>query len=88
MVPTPERLKLFDMTSPIKWDDYRIMVIFPEEMERWTEVAKPFDNTVILKLSFFYFNFTKRPFTDILKLELFNVYYIFFKISLHTLFLF
>ena len=49
MTPSPERLKKFDLTSPIMYNDYKIMVKWPEEMGRWTEVARPFDIPVILK---------------------------------------
>jgi len=46
MTPTPERIKIIDMTSPVIYDDFKIMVKWPEEMERWTEVARPFDTIV------------------------------------------
>lgn len=45
-IASPERVKIFDMTAPLMYDDYRIMVKWPEEMHRWTEVAKPFDYPV------------------------------------------
>ena len=53
MTPTPERIKIIDMTSPVIYDDFKIMVKWPEEMERWTEVAKPFD-TIVLHFLFLF----------------------------------
>lgn len=46
MTPTPERVKLIDMTSPIIYDTFQIVVKWPEEMDRWNEVARPFDTPV------------------------------------------
>ena len=46
LIPSPERAKIFDLTCPLMYDDYRIMVKWPEEMDRWTEVARPFDSIV------------------------------------------
>ena len=48
MIVTPERAKILDMTLPIMYSDYRIRVRWPEEMDRWTEVAGPYDKYVIL----------------------------------------
>ena len=47
MTPTPERLKMFDMTSPVISDAFKIMVKWPEEYgQQWAVIARPFDDYV------------------------------------------
>ncbi len=46
LTPTPERVKIMDMTPPMIYDDLKIMVLWPEEMDRWTEAVRPFDRAV------------------------------------------
>ncbi len=56
-IPSPERKKLFDLTPPLIYDDYRIIVKWPDEMDRWTEVARPFDSVVcFLNMGFLVYN--------------------------------
>ncbi len=57
MTPTPERVKDIDMTSPMVYDNLQIMIKWPEEMSRWAEVARPFDNTVISSRSSYILKF-------------------------------
>ena len=51
ITPTPERVKLVDLTSPMIYGGFKIMVKWPEEMGRWTEVARPFHAVVYKYLS-------------------------------------
>lgn len=46
MTPTPDRVKIIDMTSPMFYENDNILVKWPEEMDRWAEVARPFDSPV------------------------------------------
>ena len=39
LTPTPERVKIMDMTPPMIYDHFKIMVLRPEEMDRWTEAV-------------------------------------------------
>lgn len=56
MTPTPERLKMFDMTSPVISDAFKIMVKWPEEYgQQWAVIAQPFDDYVW----FFFHLYTK-----------------------------
>ncbi len=48
MTPTPERMKMFDMTPPAFCEGFNIMVKWPEETSRLTLVARPFDWAVSL----------------------------------------
>ena len=45
--PSPERIKMFDMTSPSLSESFQLMVNWPEEVAKhWTVLAIPFDRTV------------------------------------------
>lgn len=56
MTPTPDRVKIIDMTSSVIYEDLKIMVKWPEEMDRWKEVARPFDALVFV---YQYINMTR-----------------------------
>lgn len=46
MTPTPERLKMFDMTAPAISEDFEIMVLWPEETSQLAALKRPLDDIV------------------------------------------